>query len=605
VRAVLAEALAKEQEFKRRGREHALPVSFPLPVCLFEHGLCGALNRDGSVAVAPRFDFVDEFQEGRALVRSNGLYGYVDLSGTVVVEPRYPIAGRYRLGFAEVDIDGKSALIDLDGRQVLEPRFAGVVPFTKHVFWVNDGERDSGIHPPGGEEFPGVAFENTGSYFRNRARWGLVDAAGAWIRKPEFRDIAGFDPENDELMWAKADTGLGLIRPDGSWLAEPTFRYRLDLSDDRAEVWRGDRVGYIDHTGQVVIPLKFDINIGSRGFVDGMPAAAAKLGRYIGLIDRSGNWVLEPTYDSIFPRPAGGPAEFRGFIVTRGGKEGLLDASGHVVIGPRLDVSFQSGSMQFTRLCEAGQIIGFVDKKPHFFAVDGMPMNPSRGEVQRPSCDPPYVVKVGEKFGYVDGMLRPITDAKFDDARPFRHGIAAVKLGGKYGLIRADGAWAIEPTFDAVQPLQDNMALAKSGDRAGLVDIGTGAWVTQTRYDDVCALGRGVVGVMLDGKMGAIDASEHVLLAPNYSAWVPLGDFAAVRSHGKWGFVDAVGHAIEASFDDVSRFERGVSWVKSDGEWCAIDRRGNKVPSLRCRTGEPAHIQRASLRPEAGCQIVP
>ena len=156
VRAILAEALATEQEIRRRGPmrvtwPYAMPlclsdhrrcvVTFPLPVCMFEHGLCGAVNREGSIAVAPKFDFVDEFHENRALVRLGGLYGFVDLNGKIVVEPQYALAGRYRNGYAEVDIDGKSALIDREGRQVLEPRFARAGAFARNVFWVFDGAR--------------------------------------------------------------------------------------------------------------------------------------------------------------------------------------------------------------------------------------------------------------------------------------------------------------------------------------------------------------------------------------------------------------------------------------------------------------------------------
>ena len=218
VKAVLEAALEREQwESDNGSRIEGLSASFPLPVCLFPQGRCGALNRDGSIAVPPRFDFVAEFHEGRALVRLAGLYGYVDTSGRVVVEPQYAIAGHYRLGLAEVDIDGKSALIDLDGRQVMPPRFGGIVPFTRTVFWVNDGTRDDRSYPRGSEELPSIGFRRTGSAFRSNARWGLIDATGAWIRKPEFKDIAGFNPAADDLMWARADTGWGLIRPDGTW----------------------------------------------------------------------------------------------------------------------------------------------------------------------------------------------------------------------------------------------------------------------------------------------------------------------------------------------------------------------------------------------------
>src|SRR5260221_6021814 len=89
---VLAAAINDENRSRERG---TATVSFPLPTCAFEGGLCGALNRDDSIAVAPQFDWIDKFHEGRALVRSRGRYGYVDTAGRRVVEPKYDIAGSY------------------------------------------------------------------------------------------------------------------------------------------------------------------------------------------------------------------------------------------------------------------------------------------------------------------------------------------------------------------------------------------------------------------------------------------------------------------------------------------------------------------------------
>ena len=85
--------------------------------------MCGAINRDGSVAVPPQYDWVDKFHEERARVRRAGRYGYVDTTGRLVIEPRYEIAGAFWRGSAEVDVDGKSALIDPEGREVLGATF--------------------------------------------------------------------------------------------------------------------------------------------------------------------------------------------------------------------------------------------------------------------------------------------------------------------------------------------------------------------------------------------------------------------------------------------------------------------------------------------------
>jgi hypothetical protein len=592
VQALLAEALATEEKIKQRGPRQVIwlyaqplclsdpsscPARFPLPTCLFEHGLCGAVNRDGSIAVAPRFDFVDEFQEGRALVRSGGLYGYVDLNDRLVVEPQYAIAGRYHLGYAEVDVAGKSALIDLDGRQILEPRFARAGAFTKDVFWVNDGERDFRGRP-GGAIFASMEVDSgsTDIVFV-RGKWGLIDAAGTWIRKPEFSAIAVFDPDKDDLMWAKAAAGWGLIRPDGTWFLEPTFQSIVGvfqgngrLIDDRAPVMMGRRAGFIDHTGRVVIAPSFDY---AQHFVDGLPAPVM-VGGMEGLIDRAGAWVAEPIYRSIIPIFSDGTnpeaaSAFKGFLAKRGETYSILDQSGKTIISNlMIDHRVFGGSTtsavetaDFPLFCSDGRIIGVVDKKPRMFTRDGTPMLPPQGELWWPlSCNAPFAVKIGDQFGYLDENLRLLVAAKFETVGRFSNGLAAVKLGGNFGVIRTDGTWAIEPNFDVAQPLPGEKALVKVGGRAAIVDLSTGRPVTPARFDDVCFLGRGVVGVVVEGKMGAIDISGHWLFDAKYQPWAFnfFQDLAEVQWDDKWGFVDAAGNSIEAKFDEVRRFERGV-----------------------------------------------
>lgn len=614
-RTLLADAITKEDIQRRRGPRRItwLPISFPLPMCAFENGLCGAVNRDGSIAVAPRFDFVDDFHEGRAVVRLRGLYGYVDLEGRVIVEPQYALAGRYRLGLAEVDVGGKSALIDLAGKEVLAPRFAGAIPFTKTVFWVNDGERDLGRLRPGREELHNAvrSLLNIGNPFRANAKWGLIDASGSWIRDPEFSDIWGFDPDNPELMWARAGRLWGLIRPDGTWMLDPAFTIRHELSDGLAQVWQDNKVGFIDRTGRMVIPPKFE-PLGTHSFEGGMPAPA-KLGGWVGLIDRSGNWVLEPAYSSIFPYSAEGasnPGLFRGFVAKRGPIEDILDRTGKVLIGgmtpwlgtsssrstPGGGISISSTMGQMRIFCDDGRIIGFFDRKPRLFERDGTPLDLRQGELWWPStCEPPYVVKVGAHYAHVDRWLRPVTAEKFDAVGLFRDGLAAVALRGKHGLIRGDGTWAIEPRFDAALPIGHDRAIVTLDGRSGVFDVANDRWVTQTPFDGICASQLDVIGVVRDGKTGVIDASGAWVIEPKHDALalVPVHGLIAARAGDKWGFVDLSGSdIIAARFDEVSYFERGMSWTRTGGEWCAIDRRGNRIAGLSCQSRAPINISR-------------
>jgi WG containing repeat len=98
-------------------------ATFPLAMCAFPGGLCGAVNRDGTVAVAPQYDWVGKFRDNRAAVRLGGLYGFVDEEGRAIVKPQYRVVDDYKFGFAQVDVDGKSGLIDRDGKMVIEPKY--------------------------------------------------------------------------------------------------------------------------------------------------------------------------------------------------------------------------------------------------------------------------------------------------------------------------------------------------------------------------------------------------------------------------------------------------------------------------------------------------
>jgi hypothetical protein len=621
VRTVLAEALEREKRERLDAERDWWAVSFPLPVCLFAHGQCGALDRDGRVVVEPRYDFVGNFHEGRAVVRSGGLYGYVDTNGKVVVEPQYAMAGRYKLGVAEVDVDGKSGLIDLQGRQVLAPRFARAIPFNRDVFWVNT-ERQEFHGQAGSGELHETSFHSGSSnYIFVKGRWGLVGKDGSWIREPEFKDIARFDPANPDVMWAQANAGWGLIRPDGSWLAEPAFVLKRDLSDGLAAVGRDGKLGYIDRSGQIAIPFKFDVDDGRGAFVSGMPAPA-KLGRLTGLIDRSGHWVIEPAFDRIYPtagRRAPGPGrEFRGFTAERGGKSALLDASGRIVIGAvfeqesALPTRRQGGGLSisaplhvYPMICPDGRVLGLIAQKPRFFAQDGKPIELAEGDIVQAACEAPHLIKVRDRYGYVDEAMRPIAAARFEAAGLFRDGLAPVKIDGQYGVIRRDGTFALEPVFDAVEPLQGDLALVQVGRDASLINMTTGSLVTPRQFDGACSLGRGVVGVIVAGKMGAIDQTGRWLFEPRYEPFRfrYVEDLTPVQSDGRWGFLDWAGNAIEAKFDEVRPFERGVAWTRAGQTWCPVDRRGNRVPSIACQSADPNPHESGISQRSASCRI--
>lgn len=109
------------------------------------------------------------------------------------------------------------------------------------------------------------------------------------------------------------------------------YRKAWVFSEGLAAVMKDGKIGFINAQNEVVIPFLFDYTDKCRMwdfgylFHDGYCIMTNKDGD-LGLIDKSGNWVVEPSYDEVWaPHDSG----YR--IIVKDGKHGVLDAMCNVV----------------------------------------------------------------------------------------------------------------------------------------------------------------------------------------------------------------------------------------------------------------------------------
>ncbi len=65
-----------------------------------------------------KYDYVSDFQEGRAIVVKNGKYGHVDKNGNVTTPIIYDLIDHFKEGRAEVGLDGKQGHVDKNGKVI-------------------------------------------------------------------------------------------------------------------------------------------------------------------------------------------------------------------------------------------------------------------------------------------------------------------------------------------------------------------------------------------------------------------------------------------------------------------------------------------------------
>jgi hypothetical protein len=86
----------------------------------------GFINIKGEEIIKPQFDWVGDFSEGLCVVRNDkqkneiGKYGYIDTTGKVVIDFKFQYANNFENGRAKVEINNLWGAIDKTGK-IIEP----------------------------------------------------------------------------------------------------------------------------------------------------------------------------------------------------------------------------------------------------------------------------------------------------------------------------------------------------------------------------------------------------------------------------------------------------------------------------------------------------
>ena len=109
------------------------------------------------------------------------------------------------------------------------------------------------------------------------------------------------------------------------------YRKAWVFSDGLAAVMKDGKIGFINEQNDVVIPFLFDYTDKCRMYDFGYVfhnsyCAMTDADGNLGLIDKNGNWVVEPEYDEIW---APHKSSYR--VIVKDSKHGVLDSTGTIV----------------------------------------------------------------------------------------------------------------------------------------------------------------------------------------------------------------------------------------------------------------------------------
>jgi hypothetical protein len=303
------------------------------------------------------------------------------------------------------------------------------------------------------------------------------------------------------------------------------------VSYDLMPVAFGDRCGFVDETGKMVINPQFQA---AGLFVSDLDLAPIRVGGKWGLIDRQGAFAVNPQFDLI--RAVGSPAVLLARI---GDKWGIIDKKGAFVVTPQFDD------------------LGPFDDNGHAIAA------------------------VGGKWGLIDRQGKFVVDPQFDSISGdfadggvtyFHDGLAPAQSGDKWGYIDSSGKWVITPQFASANSFGDGgLAGVEIGGQPVAVEAQANAMSDSGNYSDDAlmsndALEPAVEPVPVQSRWGYIDKTGKIAVQPqfDYAGKFSGSGLAPVKMGEVWGFVDRTG-AIKIN----PQYTYATDFIEGPGGWLA------------------------------------
>jgi hypothetical protein len=349
--------------------------------------------------------------------------------------------------------------------------------------------------------------------------------------KPVSSDAKEEMPTLPQLYSVKIGDKYGYMDASGHIVIAPKFEWASSFSEDLALVeipGKNLNRGFIDRTGKVLFRANFPSNEQYNNttvipttvdsFYDGLALVEIRDQRsvsFFGFIDRKGTLTIAADFEEA-KRFSEGVAAIR-------------------IASPDDFSRFAAGF-----LLPNGQFA----IEPTFEDTDSFSEELAAAEDRST-----------RKWGYIDHHGSFVIPAQFDRAWQFSQGLALVEKAGKRQFINKSGAIMAGP-YATAYPFSEGSAAVNVG--GTLRDWGN-------RADFV-----------IGGKWGYIGLDGKFIISPKFDWALPFSEgLAAVNvggtssggniSGGKWGFIDVHGsYQINPTYDGARRFSGGIAGVDVD-----------------------------------------
>lgn len=235
---------------------------------------------------------------------------------------------------------------------------------------------------------------------------------------------------------------------DGRVVVKPKYQHAWVFSEGLAAVDESGHVKFINPKGEVVIDRLFAYNEDDCGYVfhNGYCAVREGLNRHMGIIDRTGEWVLPPEYDDIALRDTF-------LLLTMGDRQAVLTFT--------MDTVIPMTAAEFI-ICDTAIVATFADHSQRVYSLQGQLVKAAEiRDVEQMMYETREVMYPINKDGH------ECTDEYYCYTNPIERMDVATCLRYEgemdwYGLMSPDGKVLTPPLYVSIKAVAKDLYLCET-----------------------------------------------------------------------------------------------------------------------------------------------
>lgn len=329
----------------------------------------------------------------------------------------------------------------------------------------------------------------------------------------------------------------------------------------------GDKWGYIDISGKIVIPLvyQYAYPFEKDGF------AIVKKDNKFGVIDKRNNIYIGLNYEDIYY------LDGNRFVVKLNDKYGLVDINNKIIIPIKYEEYL--GEINEFLCFKYKEKIGLLNfsgdtivpfKYDNLYEDKGSWLNFNSNTI---------AIKNANKYGFIDLKTgREVTQFIYDDVWKFSEGLAPVLKNGKWGFIDESGEEKISFSYDYVGSFNNGLAAVLQNKKWGFIDK-RGKIKIDFKYDEAHKFQENFCAVKANGKWGFIDKNDNIIIESKYEKVTNFyGGRSIIMLNGKYGIIDNKGKLLlKVIYDSIEILNNDFYKLKKEGKFSIADFKGNLV----------------------------